>query len=255
MNKINTILKQSIFLLLLISGFILMRNFISIQESVSKTINLAQYETSQQELQELSKERNYLEEQYQKLNTELYDLWYEVLESNDSHQVDLLDTLEKSKQLAGITDVMGDGLVVTINDKEGYNPLEDHVASLVHDQNIIYLLELLVNNGAQALSVNDLRIVNSSKVFCVGTTILCNDQRMTPPYIIKAIGPQAQMLEALNEDLLYSQLQADPYLIRFKVKASNDILIKGYATPATIDKDIEYLNNVPIEAMQSDLID
>ena len=92
-------------------------------------------------MQELSKERNYLEEQYQKLNTELYDLWYEVLESNDSHQVDLLDTLEKSKQLAGITDVMGDGLVVTINDKEGYNPLEDHVASLVHDQNIIYLLE------------------------------------------------------------------------------------------------------------------
>lgn len=252
--KNNVILKKSLFIFLMIAGFIFARHYISARESTKEIINLEKYETSQQELQELEKERNNLEEEYQKLNSELYELWYEVIDADDFQELDLLESLENSKLIAGITDVIGNGVVVTINDKEGYDPLDDHIASLIHDQNIIYLIDLLINNGAQAISINDLRIINSSNIFCVGTTILCNNQRMAPPYIIKAIGPQEKMVEALKKDPLYTELQSDPYLIRFKIELTNNILIKGYATPATIDKDISFLNNIAKEAIQNNTI-
>jgi uncharacterized protein YlxW (UPF0749 family) len=231
-------------LILIISGFILARHFILVRAELDNTVNIAEIQKAQQELTELENERDKIELEYQIMRKELSDLWHEVIADDETQEVDILNSLEDTRKKAGLTDVKGHGLVLTINDKEGYDPYEDPIESLIHDQNIIYLIDLLADNGAQAISVNDLRVVNSSKIFCIGTTILCNKQRMSPPYIIKVIGPQEQMKIALDADPVYSKLQEAPYLVRFSYQMIPDLIIKAYETPGTIEKDIEFLNPV-----------
>lgn len=159
------LLQISISLILIISGFILARHFILVRAELDNTVNIAEIQKAQQELTELENERDKIELEYQIMRKELSDLWHEVIADDETQEVDILNSLEDTRKKAGLTDVKGHGLVLTINDKEGYDPYEDPIESLIHDQNIIYLIDLLADNGAQAISVNDLRVVNSSKIF------------------------------------------------------------------------------------------
>ncbi|MGB4610397.1 MAG: DUF881 domain-containing protein [Saccharofermentanales bacterium] len=250
MTKNKKLIQLAIAIILTISGFILSRHFILIRSETNSTINLAAIQEAKLELIELENVRDSLEADYKSLRKELNNIWYEVIDTDDTQQLDLLNELTRVSKIAGLTDVKGNGIIVTVNDKENYDPLEDPVESLIHDQNIIYLIDLLMNNGAQAVSVNDLRIVNSSHVFCIGTTVLCNNQRTIPPYEIKAIGPQEQLKAALDTDPLYLKLQEEPYSVRFSSIAVNDLIVNGYETPDTITKDIEYLKIITDSEVQ-----
>ncbi|NLM19603.1 MAG: DUF881 domain-containing protein [Clostridiaceae bacterium] len=253
MTKNKEPIRIAIAFILIISGFILGRHFIQIRSEADSTLNLAAIQEARLELVELQKVREDLETDYKKLRKELNDLWYEVIDTDDEEQLKSLDKLAKTREIAGLTEVKGNGVIVTVNDKENYDPLEDPVESLIHDQNIIYLVDLLVDNGAQAVSINNLRIVNSSQIFCVGTTVLCNNQRTIPPYEIKAIGPQEQLKAALDTDPLYLKLQEAPYFVRFSSELANDLVINEYETPGTIAKDIEYLKIVTDPEIQKKL--
>lgn len=230
----------SAFLFFLIIGTIVGRHFI-VNKGAQKAINVEQLNQVNQELEALENERQNLEDDYQELRAQLDDLWSENLAENQTASDSLMDELFFAREFAGLSDVQGAGIIVSVNDKENYQPLQDHIASLIHDENIRYLVDLLVNNGAQAISINDLRIVNSSEIFCVGTTILCNNQRMTPPYIIKAIGPQNELIMAVEKDSVYSALTAEPYFIRLNTEKVDQLIIRGYETPARIDEDINLL--------------
>lgn len=241
MTKNKILIQLAITFILIISGFILSRHFTQIRSEMDSTLNLAAIQEVRLELVELQNVRKNLEIDYKNLRKELNDLWYEVIDADDDEQLELLNKLARTREIAGLTEVKGNGVIVTINDKENYDPLSDPIQSLIHDQNIIYLVDLLVDNGAQAVSVNDLRIVNSSQIFCIGTTVLCNNQRTIPPYEIKAIGPQDQLKAALDADPLYLKLQKEPYSVRFSSVLVNDLVINEYETIGTITKDIEYL--------------
>ncbi len=207
--------------------------------------DLENYERLTRELINLERERDKLESDYQDMRKKLDLLWENSLDQSDLAGQKIIADLNRCRKYAGLTDVTGPGLLVTLNDKADYNPLSDQIESLVHDENIKYLVDLLINCGAQAISVNNLRLVNSSTIYCVGTTIICNNQRMTPPYTIRAIGPQDKMLDALARDPLYTNLTAEPYSIRLEFKREDDIEIRAYETPATIEEDISLLNVVP----------
>ncbi|NLJ69889.1 MAG: DUF881 domain-containing protein [Clostridiaceae bacterium] len=248
-NKIT--IQLAIAFILIIAGFILGRHFLHVISEDHTTLNLAEIQEARLELAELQKVREDIETDYKNLRKELNNLWYEVIDEDDTQQLELLEQLTRTRQIAGLTEVKGNGVIVTVNDKENYDPLEDPIESLIHDQNIIYLIDLLVNNGAQAISINDLRIVNSSHIFCIGTTVLCNNQRTIPPYKIKAIGPQEQLEAALAADPLYLKLQSEPYSVRFSVESVTDLVINEYETPGTIVKDIEYLKIVTDPEVQT----
>ncbi len=63
----------------------------------------------------------------------------------------------------------------------------------MHDIDIQALVNELWAAGAEAISVNDQRIVGRSSIRCVGPTILVNTNRLASPYVIKAIGPGADI--------------------------------------------------------------
>ena len=53
-------------------------------------------------------------------------------------------------------------------------------------------------DAAEAISINDKRIVNMSEIVAVGDSILVNTERVTSPYVVKAIGDQTYLFSALS---------------------------------------------------------
>lgn len=103
---------------------------------------------------------------------------------------ELLDSeLAQTNMLVGKTDVTGQGVIIT---------LEDNQNKQIEDTDFIYLINELKLAGAEAISINGKRIVNMSDVVLVNDIILVNGERVTSPYIVKAIGDQKYLTSSLS---------------------------------------------------------
>ena len=111
-------------------------------------------------------------------------------ESNQETSELVQKELEQAKQLVGITDVKGDGVVVTLKDNE---------EQCIDYNDLIELVDELRLAGAEAISINDKRIINMTDIVNItGNVILINSDRVTSPYVVKAIGDQKYLESALN---------------------------------------------------------
>lgn len=111
----------------------------------------------------------------------------------------LQSQMKTVKMLAGLSKVSGPALVVRLQDSD-LHPVknEDPYFFLVHDVDLASLINELWAAGAEAISINDQRIIASSSIRCAGPTILVNAVRLVPPYEVKAIGPAASLEAALR---------------------------------------------------------
>lgn len=105
--------------------------------------------------------------------------------------------LMAQKMRAGLVDVQGPGVEVVLDDSHRLSGASANDL-LIHDYDLRDVVNLLWIAGAEAVAINDERIVNSSSLYCVGSTILVNDTRLSPPYQIKAIGNPASLMDHLE---------------------------------------------------------
>ena len=56
----------------------------------------------------------------------------------------------------------------------------------------------LKNAGAEAISINDQRIISKSSIICAGVIIRVNGEKVGAPFTIKAIGNQNDLYYALS---------------------------------------------------------
>lgn len=149
--------------------------------------------------------------------------------------------LRRSAQLAGQADmnpVHGPGLVVTLEDAQrdanGRFPRDASPDDLVvHQQDIQAVLNALWSAGAEAIQMQDQRLIATSVPRCVGNTLLLNGRTYSPPYTITAIGNSAAMQAALAAAplvVLYKQ-----YVVRFglgyREEVKSDAQVVGHFEP------------------------
>jgi uncharacterized protein YlxW (UPF0749 family) len=111
---------------------------------------------------------------------------------------------ELVRQAAGLTEVSGSGLKVTLNDAppDSYERLGSQGSPddfVVHQQDVQGVVNALWAGGATAMMVQDQRIISTSAVRCVGSVLLLQDRSYAPPYTITAIGPVERMQQALEQ--------------------------------------------------------
>ncbi len=148
-------------------------------------------------VEELSEEVTKLKEENQALAEEIVSLRTKLTNVNNENQsiADLRDELKKANMAAGLTPVTGAGIIVTLNDSlHVLQPGEDPNAYLIHDNDLLSIVNELKVSGAEAISVNGQRLTAMSEIRCAGTTILVNMNKIGPPFEIKAIG-NPQLLE------------------------------------------------------------
>ena len=112
----------------------------------------------------------------------------EDVETTGAYTSILLQELSEAKILAGLTAIEGPGVIVT---------LRDGADNVIHDSNLLIVLNELRDAGAEALSLNQQRIVATSEVRCAGSIVSVNNVRCGAPFIIQAIGDPQVLFSAL----------------------------------------------------------
>jgi uncharacterized protein YlxW (UPF0749 family) len=160
------------------------------------------------------------------------------LKSSDAALAAMLRRSAELASEADMTPVHGPGLVVTLDDAQrdanGRFPRDASPDDLVvHQQDILAVLNALWSTGAEAIQMQDQRIIATSVPRCVGNTLLLNGRTYSPPYTITAIGNAAAMQAALAAAplvILYKQ-----YVVRFGLgyheDAKPDVQIVGHSEP------------------------
>ena len=104
----------------------------------------------------------------------------------------------------GTSDVEGQGLKITLEDGESSFGEYLNSSQLIHDLDIVQVINDLKNAGAEAISVNGERIIYDNYGLCAGSNIDLNGInlnfykiKIVPPFYITAIG---------NQDVLYNYL-------------------------------------------------
>ena len=149
--------------------------------------------------------------------------------------------LRRSAELAGeagMDPVHGPGLVVTLQDAQrdanGRFPRDASPDDLVvHQQDIQAVLNALWSGRAEAIQMQDQRIIATSVPRCVGNTLLLNGRTYSPPYTITAIGNAAAMQAALAAAPLVTLYKQ--YVVRFglgyREEVKPDVQIVGHSEP------------------------
>ncbi len=191
-------------------------------------------ETLQQEYKaELEKNEDLLQ-QIVELQNDLSKYREQVSESGGATKI-LKEELTRAETIAGLTDVTGSGIVVVIKDGAVQNSnsvIYSDGYGIVHDAYLLTILNELRASGAEALSINDERILATSEIRCAGPTVSINNTKLAAPFEIKAIG---------NPDTLENALrmpggaidEAGFYGIDVTIKKSNKLLIKKYTGAGT----------------------
>ncbi|MBC7105932.1 MAG: DUF881 domain-containing protein, partial [Firmicutes bacterium] len=100
----------------------------------------------------------------------------------------LRQELEQARILAGVVEVKGPGVEVTLNDSnQPVQPGQNPNLYVLHDEDVLKVLNELRAAGAEALAINGERLGPTSEIRCVGPTILTNrNKRLVPPFVITA---------------------------------------------------------------------
>lgn len=152
-----------------------------------------------------------------------------ILQNNDETSKVLDKELNELEKLIGITDVEGDGIVITLEDND-----DGQVTAAV----LLNLVNELKYAGGEAISINEIRIVNMTDIVDVNYIVQIEGQKISSPYTVKCIGDQDFLLNTLNSKDGYVQTYTDSG-ITVKIETQNNIKINKYNGSL----DIKYSND------------
>ncbi|GGK55815.1 DUF881 domain-containing protein [Ornithinimicrobium pekingense] len=146
-----------------------------------------------------------LSEQAEELRAEVSTL-QEAVDTSETRR--LARRADAVAPAVGLAPVTGAAVQVTLDDAgysldtlpEGYS-VDDVV---VHQQDLQGVVNALWAGGAEAIMVQDQRIVSTSAVQCVGSTLFLQGRVYSPPYTVTAIGDPAALRAALEADPVVS---------------------------------------------------
>lgn len=134
------------------------------------------------------------ETKYQETTAKIEE--YKQTKQSNEETEKVVDTeLEQVNMTLGKTDVEGEGIEVFLRESKS-----EELGEIKAD-NLLLIVNSLKQAGAEAISINDERIINMSDIVTIdgssNSFIKVNGQRILAPYVIKAIGNQTYLESAL----------------------------------------------------------
>lgn len=153
----------------------------------------------------------------------------ETTTGNNDELTGLENQIKEGNKILGLTEVTGEGIIVTLTDgtENSINSILDASDLIVHDMDVLSVINELKNAGAEAISINDQRLVATSAIVCDGNVIQINGQKVGAPFEIKAIGLSEQ-LAALSRPGGYLSFLQEDFGIGVKLEKSKKITIPKY---------------------------
>lgn len=204
----------SIALVCMILGVMLAVQF-KTTEDMRSNLSVQRVEDLSQRLIQTEKERD-------SLSNQLKELREQALGGRSSKELQLI------QMGAGIVDLTGPGVVITISDsKRPTKPGENPNLYVIHDDDILKVINELWAAGAEAMAINEQRLIASSEIRCAGPTLSVNNTRSSPPYEIVAIGEPKTLENALRmRGGVVETLQF--WGIQVSIKAADHVQVPAY---------------------------
>lgn len=166
----------------------------------------------------------------------------------DERGQQLLADLDVANFAAAATPVIGPGLTITVTDPGMSKDLSDVSKQRVEGSQQVILdrdLQLVVNSlwvsGAEAVSVGGVRIGPNVTIRQAGGGILVDNQPISSPYVILAVGPPHAMQDVFDRSsgLQRLRLLETSYGVGVSVSAGD-----GLAVPAGSVRDINFAKQI-----------
>ena len=166
----------------------------------------------------------------------------------DERGQQLLGGLDQANFAAAATPVIGPGLTITVTDPGMSKDLSDVSKERVAGSQQVILdrdLQLVVNSlwvsGAEAISVGGVRIGPNVTIRQAGGGILVDNQPISSPYVILAVGPPHAMAEVFDRSpgLQRLRLLETSYGVGVNVSAA-----EGLTLPAGSVRDINFAKQI-----------
>lgn len=206
---------------------------IFIQFKTIEETNITEIETMTET--ELREKIALWKERYEETNEKLQETNETIAEyrhKKEANQeaIELLDKeLLQAQIIAGETDVKGDGIVITLAQNEASELLKSYI--------LVHLINELNSAGAEAISINDQRIINMSDIVDIYVDdiahyILINKEKVVSPYVIKAIGDPKYLESALTTKTVGFMDMYSEYAV--SLERQNNIRIPKYSSKIEI---------------------
>ncbi len=155
----------------------------------------------------------------------------EEAESKDNVLVrNISAELNKYKMISGLNSVKGPGVVITIDDPPKDPELPSDISVIMYNYDLLLsLINRLNEAGAEAISINDQRIISRTEITLAGSNVNINSVPTAPPFTIKAIGNADTLESALNVRFgIIDQMKSERYNLQVTVKKQNEVMIPRY---------------------------
>ncbi len=178
--------RWSIAFVCMVLGFMLAVQFRSTQDTKA-SLPYQRVEELSARLLQTEKERDALQEEINNL------------QNTDETATNSQQILMELRTRAGLTPLEGPGVIVTIDDsKIASKAGENQNLYIIHDDDLLRVINELRAAGAEAISINGQRLIASSEIRCAGPTLSVNNVRSAPPYEIRAIGDTQTLVNAMK---------------------------------------------------------
>ena len=126
---------------------------------------------------------------YEEISKKVEEYKQQMKDNVDATALIKNDIAENEKYI-GYSDVEGEGIVIT---------LEDNSKKEITSDDLLNLVNQLKLAGAEAISINDERVVNTTDITIVnGAFVFVNGKRLSSPYTVKVIGNQKYLDSAIS---------------------------------------------------------
>lgn len=144
----------------------------------------------------------------------------------------IVTDLEKYKMSSGVVDVKGPGVIINIDDPlpaEGF--VEQGSVIMDNYELLLRLVNKLKDAGAEAISINEQRIVATTEISLAGSNVNINGVPTAPPYAVKAIGNPDTIESAITikYGIVYEMRNKEQYGLRVDIKKKNEITVPRYS--------------------------
>lgn len=167
---------------------------------------------------EIVQRKDALEKEIIVLETELENIKKSA--SKESAVVKSLNKqLKKYKKIAGFSDVYGPGVEIYIDNDNDFS-MSDESKNIIYEYDLLlFLVNELNSAGAEAISINDERIINNTEIRTAGNNLMVNNIPLSAPIVVKAIGSSETMAGAINQRFgIVSRIRESGYIIEVKAK-------------------------------------
>lgn len=211
----------------IILGLMLAYQFKAIKH-ITVDASRSQIDNVQNQLDQVEKEKSDLEQKIQQLETQR-DQYEKNASDRDAWVASLTDQLNSLRDFAGLTKLQGPGVIITVSSQTQDQSLDPNAAKIPIDyRDLLDIVNELNASGAEAIMVNQQRIVNTSPIRNLSDGVISiNGVRSSAfePFKIYAIGDPNSLETALD---MTGGIKEQLVGLSIKIQKSNTVTVNPY---------------------------